>query len=554
MAYLMGIDVGTTGTKTILIDEAGKIISSSLEEYPLYTPRPNWAEQNPEDWWSATIKSIKGVLAKSGIKGEEIKGIGLSGQMHGAVLIDKNYKVLRPCILWCDQRTAKQCEYITRTIGRDRLIRLACNPALTGFTAGKVIWVRDNEPQIYEKIFKILLPKDYIRFMLTGSFATEVSDASGTLFLDVKERRWSDEILEKLDIDRDLMPECYESTVVSGEVSGDVSRQTGLRVGTPVVGGGGDQAAQAVGSGIVKEGRISSTIGTSGVVFAFSDEVKVDPSGRVHTFCHAVPKKWHIMGVMLSAGGSLRWFRDSLGGQEVEEAKARGIDPYEVLIEEASSVEAGCEGLIFLPYLTGERTPYADPDAKGVFFGLTLRHKKPHLIRSIMEGVSYGMRDSLEIIKGMGVPVMEVRASGGGARSSLWRQIQADVSDVELVTVNITEGAAFGAALLAGVGTGIYGSVEEACEGTIRITSRLLPQKGNVKRYNEYYEVYRSLYPILKNSFSKISKIVENVERGGAGLACSSGARVSSTKAVEGEARSGSPSSILKGDKDEDKL
>ncbi|MEA3485184.1 MAG: xylulokinase [Candidatus Aerophobetes bacterium] len=509
MAYLMGIDVGTTGAKTILISETGKVVCSLLEEYPLYTPRPNRAEQNPEDWWNATVKSIKGVLGKSGIKGEEIKGVGLSGQMHGAVLIDKNYKVLRPCILWCDQRTAKQCEYITRTIGRDRLIQVACNPALTGFTAGKVIWVRDNEPKIYEKIFKILLPKDYIRFMLTGSFATEVSDASGTLFLDVKERRWSNEILEKLDIDRNLLPECYESTVISGEISPNVSHQTGLKTGTPVVGGAGDQASQAVGSGIIKEGRIGSTIGTSGVVFAFSNEVKVDPSGRVHTFCHAVPKKWHIMGVMLSAGGSLRWFRDNLGSQEIREAKAKDVDPYEVLTREASTVEAGCEGLVFLPYLTGERTPYADPDARGVFFGLTLRHKKPHLIRSIMEGVSYGLRDSLKIIKEMRVPVEEVRASGGGARSSLWRQIQADVNGLELVTVNITEGAAFGASLLSGVGAGVYDNIEEACEETIRITSRVLPRKENVKRYNEYYKIYRSLYPILKNSFSKVSKVVK---------------------------------------------
>jgi len=510
MAYLMGIDVGTTGTKAILIEETGKVISSLLEEYPLYTPRPNWAEQNPEDWWNATVKSIKGVLAKSGIKGGEIKGVGLSGQMHGAVLIDRSYKVLRPCILWCDQRTAKQCNYINKTIGKKRLIELTSNPALTGFTAGKVIWVRDNEPQIYEKIFKILLPKDYIRLKLTGSIATEVSDASGTLFLNVRKRRWSSEVLEKLNIDEDLMPECYESTVVSGEISRDASRQTGLRAGTPVVGGGGDQAAQAVGSGIIKEGRISFTVGTSGVVFAFSDKVKVDPLGRVHTFCHAVPGKWHIMGVMLSAGGSLRWFRDNLGAEEIREARKKGVDPYEILTEEAASVEAGSEGLIFLPYLTGERTPYPDPDARGVFFGLTLRHKKAHLVRSIMEGVSYGLRDSLEIIKEMGVPVEEARASGGGARSSLWRQIQSDISGLELVTVNVTEGAAFGAALLAGVGTKVYNNVEEACEGTIRITSRVFPQKEKAKKYEEYYKIYRSLYSLLKDSFSKVSRIVED--------------------------------------------
>lgn len=512
MAYLMGIDVGTTGTKTILIEETGKVVCSSLKEYPLYTPRPNWAEQNPEDWWTATVGSIKEVLIRSGINGEEIKGIGLSGQMHGAVLVDKDHEVLRPCILWCDQRTSKQCEYITETIGKKQLIELTCNPALTGFTAGKIIWVRDNEPQVYERIFKVLLPKDYIRFRLTGSFATEVSDASGTLLLDVKRRRWSEEVLEKLDIDRDFMPECYESPVISGEITCEVSRLTGLRAGTPVVGGGGDQAAQGVGNGIVEEGIISSTIGTSGVVFAFSDKVKVDPLGRVHTFCHAVPGKWHIMGVMLSAGGSLRWFRDNLGAEEINKAGKQGVDPYEILTQEASTVKAGCEGLIFLPYLAGERTPHADPNAKGVFFGLTIRHKKAHLIRSIMEGVCYGLRDSLEIIKELGVPLKEMRASGGGARSSLWRQIQASVNNLEQATMNVTEGAAFGAALLAGVGVGVYESVEEACEETIKIIDRVFPVEEEIKTYEKYYRIYRSLYPILKNSFSEMNKVVEEID------------------------------------------
>jgi len=511
MAYLMGIDVGTTGTKTLLIDETGKVVCSSVKEYPLYTPRPNWAEQDPEDWWTATVESIKEVLAKSGVKKEEIKGIGLSGQMHGAVLVGKDHKVLRPCILWCDQRTARQCEYITEKIGKKRLIELTSNPALTGFTAGKIIWVRDNEPHLYERIFKILLPKDYVRFRLTGSFATEVSDASGTLLLDVRRRRWSEEVLEELDIDKDFMPECYESPVVSGKISRQISHLTGLKAGTPVVGGGGDQAAQAVGSGIVKEGIISSTIGTSGVVFAFSDEVKVDPEGRVHTFCHAVPGKWHIMGVMLSAGGSLRWFRDTLAAEEIDKARKEGLDPYEVLTQKASTVEAGCEGLIFLPYLAGERTPHADPNAKGVFFGLTLRHRKAHLIRSIMEGVCYGLRDSLEIIRDLKIPVKEVRASGGGARSPLWRKIQADVYNLELVTINVTEGAAFGAALLAGVGVGVYKDVQEACEQTIRITERIFPQEKEVRIYDKYYKIYRSLYPSLKKSFSQVSQVVEEV-------------------------------------------
>lgn len=504
MAYLMGIDIGTTGTKTILMQESGKILSSSVQEYSLQTPWPNWAEQNPEDWWMATVKSISKVLSDSKIGGENIKGIGLSGQMHGAVFIDKDYKVLRPCILWCDQRTAKQCDYITEKIGKHRLIELACNPALTGFTAGKVIWVRDNEPEVYQNTFKILLPKDYIRFRLTGSFATEVSDASGTLFLDVKKRRWSDEILKKLDIDRGLMPECFESPLVSGKINSKASRLTGLKAGTPVVGGGGDNAAAAVGSGIVKEGMISSSIGTSGVVFAFSQKVKT----RAHTFCHAVPGKWHVMGVMLSAGGSLRWFRDNLGAEEVKEAKKRNLDPYEVLIEKATTAPPGCEGLIFLPYLAGERAPHANPNAKGVFFGLTLRHRKAHLIRSILEGVAFGLRDSLEMIRGMGISVKEVRALGGGARSSLWRQMQADIMNLEMATVNVTEGAAFGAAILAGVGTGVYDSVEEACDNLILITSRTKPIRENVKIYHEYYKVYRGLYPALTLDFDRVNSLV----------------------------------------------
>ncbi len=508
MAYLMGIDIGTTGTKTLLIDEKGKVISSNTQEYPLYIPKPNWAEQNPEDWWQATIKSIRKVLADSKVKCEDIKGIGLSGQMHGSVFIDKEYNVLRPCILWCDQRTARQCEYITNKIGKERLIQLTCNPALTGFTAGKVLWVRENEPEVYEKTYKILLPKDYIRFKLTGSFATEVSDASGTLFLDVRKRKWSDEVLEELDIDKNFMPECFESPVISGRITKKVSELTGLKVGTPVVGGGGDNAAAAVGSGIVKEGRVFSSIGTSGVVFAFSREVKVDPLVRVHTFCHAVPGTWHVMGVMLAAGGSLRWFRDSLGTEEVKEAKKRGVDPYEILTEEASKVEPGCEGLIFLPYLSGERTPHANPNAKGVFFGLSLKHKKAHLIRAVLEGVTFGLRDSLEIIKEMKIPVDEIRAVGGGARSSLWRQIQADIMNQEIMTINVTEGAAFGAAILAGVGTGIYGSVEEACDNLIFPTSKTKPILENVEIYEGYYKVFRKLYPPLVESFDRVNELV----------------------------------------------
>ncbi len=508
MSYLMGIDVGTTGTKTLLCNEEGEILARSVEEYPLSTPQPNWAEQDPEDWWKATVTSIRKVIKDAGIDPQDIKGLGLSGQMHGAVVIDKDYKVLRPCILWCDQRTADQCHYITEKIGRERLIELVSNPALTGFTAPKIVWIKENEPQIYEKAHKILLPKDYIRFRLTGNFATEVSDASGTLLFDVRNRKWSQEMLDELEISRDLMPQCYESPEVSGEISQGAAALTGLSPGTPVVGGGGDQAAGAVGNGVVEPGIISSTLGTSGVVFAFSEQVKVDPRLRAHTFCHAVPGKWHLMGVMLSAGGSLRWFRDTLGQEEVKRAREKGVDPYKILTEEAEKAPAGAEGLIFLPYLTGERTPHADPDAKGVFFGLTIRHRKSHLIRAVMEGVAYGLRDSLEILKELKIEIKQVRASGGGAKSPLWRQIQADINGVEMVTINVDEGPAFGVALLAGVGAGLYKNVEEAAQRTIRVTNTTSPDSPKVKLYDKHYQLYRSLYPILKDKFRQVSDLV----------------------------------------------
>lgn len=508
MSYLMGIDIGTSGTKTVLFDTEGRVVGSAFEEYPLSQPRPGWAEQDPEDWWRAVRESIRRVLNETQVAPGKVRGIGLSGQMHGAVLLDRGYKVLRPAIIWCDQRSARQCEWIEDKIGKERLIDLTCNPALTGFTAPKVLWVRDNEPRIFDAIRKILLPKDYIRFKLTGEFASEVSDASGTLFFDVKGRKWSDEVLSELGIARELLPEVFESPVVSGKVTAKVAEETGLAEGTPVVGGGGDQAAGAVGNGIVESGVISSTIGTSGVVFAFSSGVKIDPKGRVHTFCHAVPGRWHVMGVTQGAGLSYRWFRDNFASAEREIGEATGIDPYDLLGREAERVAPGCEGLIFLPYLMGERTPHLDPNAKGVFFGLTARHTRSHVIRSIMEGVIYSLRDSLEILKELGVPVSQVRASGGGARSQLWRQMQADIFNSEIVTINATEGPAFGVALLAGVGTGVYNSVEEACAATIKVVTRLTPLKENVKRYDEYYEVYRSLYGTLKAHFERVTGIV----------------------------------------------
>jgi xylulokinase len=386
-------------------------------------------------------------------------------------------------------------------------MELVCNPALPGFTAPKIAWVRQHEPQIYQQVAHILLPKDYVRYRLTGEFATEVSDASGTLLLNVPRRRWSDEMLHALDIPREWLPMCYESSVVSGQVSTSAAEETGLPAALPVVGGGGDQAAQAVGSGIVRGGMVSATLGTSGVVFAHTDEARVEPQGRLHAFCHAVPGKWHVMGVMLSAGGSLRWFRDALGQPEKATAELVGRDPYELLTQEAGCVSPGSEGLVFLPYLAGERMPYPDPNARGAFIGLTLRHTKPHLVRAVLEGVAFGLRDSLELLKDLGQTVTQVRASGGGARSQLWQQILADVFGIELVTINVTEGAAYGAALLAGVGAGIWTSVEEACERVIRTTRQVEPIPENVARYAEYYALYRSLYPALAAQFKHVGTV-----------------------------------------------
>jgi len=514
---LLGIDVGTTGAKVLVIDELGRIVARSFRPYPLLTPKPNWAEQDPEDWWAAVVDCLREVLG-NGVEAREISAIGLTGQMHGAVAMGKDNEVLRPCILWCDQRTASQCEEIMGKFGRRRFLELTCNIALPGFTAPKILWIRENEPEIYGRIAKVLLPKDYIRFRLTGVFATEVSDASGTVLFDVRNRRWSGEVLSELGINGDMMPEAFESPFLSGEVSSESASLTGLRRGTPVAGGGGDQAAGAVGNGVVRDGLVSCTIGTSGVVFASCDGPLIDPEARLHSFCHAAPGKWHVMGVMLSAGGSLRWFRDTLGGEEVASAKERGVDPYVILADELASLsEPGCEGLIFLPYLMGERTPYPNPNAKGVLFGLTLRHRKCDLVRSVMEGVAYGMRDSLELVKSLGIEIGQVRASGGGARSPLWRQIQADIYNSELVTVSVDEGPALGAALIAGVGAGIFEGVEDACERAITLATRTTPIPENVKLYGSYYSVYKALYANLEGQFDRVSDIVEGLDGRGHG-------------------------------------
>ena len=501
MKYLLGIDIGTTGVKTLLINQAGAIIGRAIKEYPMQTPKPGWAEQDPTDWWQAVVGSIKEIIKSTRIPSGNIIGIGLSGQMHGSVFLDKNNKVLRPCILWCDQRTSKECDYITKKVGAKRLIGLVGNPALTGFTAGMVLWVRNNEPAIYRKIAHVLLPKDYIRFRLTNEFATEVSDASGTLFLDVKNRKWSEQLLSELDIPIEWMSRCYESIEVTGRITAEIAKLTGLKTGTPVMGGGGDQAAQAIGTGIVTPGVISVNIGTSGVVFAYSQKPQFDPAGRVHTFCHAVPGQWHVMGVMLAAGGSLCWLRNNLGQEEIRQARQRKVDPYEILITDAQDIPAGSEGLIFLPYLSGERTPHCDPDARGVFFGLSLKHTKQHMTKAVLEGICFGLRDGLEIIKGMGIPVKEIRLTGGGARSKIWAQMLADILDREIVTVEPAEGSAYGAALLAGIGVGVYRNAIQACRNTLKLKGRIKPRKKNVTIYARHYETFKSLYAALRPEF-----------------------------------------------------
>ncbi len=501
MSYFLGVDIGTSGTKTILINERGKILAEDSARYKLFHPRPLWCEQNPEDWWKATVKTIRSVVAKSGKSAASIKAIGLSGQMHGSVFLDKEDKVIRPALLWNDQRTAEECDEIeSRAGGRRALIKMVANPALTGFTAPKILWLRNHEPRNYARLHKVLLPKDDVRRRLTGEYATEVSDASGMLLLDVKKRDWSTKLLSKLDLDSSLLGEVYESEDVTGTLTKKVAKTLGLTTDCVVVGGAGDCAANAVGTGVVKSGVLSTSIGTSGVMFVHSDEVQVDPAGRLHTFCHAVRGKWHMMGVNLCAGGSLQWFADNLCSEV-------GDKVYDVLNREATKANPGSDGLFFLPYLAGERTPHADPDARGCFVGLTLAHQRSQLARSIMEGVTYSMRDSLEIIREMNVPVKQVRVSGGGSKSKLWRQLQADVFGTKAVTINAEQGPAYGVALLAAVGAGAYKNVQQACAATIRETSSTPVDRKTKRIYDARFPVYQNLYQSLKGNFKAISAL-----------------------------------------------
>ena len=494
---LLGLDVSTTGAKALLIDSGGHVVSSATNPLHLSTPHPLWSEQDPADWWAGMAQSISQVLAQAGIDGKDIAAIGLTGQMHGLVLLDAAGKVLRPAILWNDQRTAAQCDTIRERVGKERLIQITGNDALTGFTAPKILWVQEHEPEIYNQVEHILLPKDYIRYCLTGEYAMDVAGGSGTILFDLQARMWSAEMLSALDIPASWMPPVYEGPAISGVVSAAGAAATGLHAGTPVVGGGGDQAAQGVGVGAVESGIIALTLGTSGVVFAPTDAPLIQPEGRLHAFCHAAPNKWHFMGVMLSAAGSLQWYRDTL---------APDLD-FTALVEEAAAITPGSGGLLFLPYLTGERTPHPDPLARGAWVGLTVRHTRPSLTRAVLEGVAFGIKDSFTLIQEAGLgSINQVRISGGGAKSPVWRQIMADVLGVELVTVNTTEGAAFGAALLAGVGAGLFDSVEEACRSTIEITGSTVPGAEQAA-YGPYYERYRALYPALAGEFAAISAL-----------------------------------------------
>jgi xylulokinase len=487
--YWLGIDVGTGGTRALLVDEKGRVYHAFTGHHEdMRMERPLWAEQRPENWWDAAQAAIRGVLVTSGVSGSAVRGVGLSGQMHGLVLLDGTDRVIRPALIWCDQRSQAQVDAINVSVGKAKVLACIANPVLTGFTLPKLLWVRDNEPAAFARVRKILLPKDYVRFKLTGEYVSDVSDASGTALFDVVHRQWSQELVQRLGLDAGILPHVLESQEVSGVVSRAAAESTGLAEGTPVVAGAGDQAASAVGNGIVEPGRVSCTIGTSGVVFAHTVSPAYDPAGRVHTFCHAVPGAWHVMGVTQGAGLSLQWFRKNL---------APGVE-YDALTAEASNASAGSQGLYWLPYLMGERTPHLDASARGGWVGLTAKHSRADLIRSLLEGVAYSQKDCLDIIEGMGVSVDSIRLSGGGARSAFWRQMFADVLGRRVVTLETEEGSAYGAALLSMVGTGRYASVLDVCNAVIHETASLVPNAEEVDVYLRGHKIYQSLYPALK--------------------------------------------------------
>lgn len=489
----LGIDIGTGGSRAVLIDERGNVVATTTVDHkPFASPQIGWAEQDPHDWWRASAKAIRTVIDIEGVNANEIAAVGFSGQMHGSVFLDEADNVIRPALLWCDQRTEKQCLEITERIGATRLIELVCNPAITGFTLPKLLWLREEEPKNWQRVKTILLPKDYVRLCLTGDKASDVADSSGTLLFDVRNRRWSDDVLRILELDRSILPPIFESIEVTGKVSQAGAEATGLREGTLVVAGAGDNAAGAIGMGIVKPGTVSATIGTSGVVFVVTEKPTLDLMGRIHTLCHAIPDRWHMTGVTLSAGESLKWFRNQFAGGK----------SFADLDREATTVQPGSNGAIWLPYLMGERTPHLDPNARAAFVGLTMAHTTAHLTRAVMEGVAFSLRDCLEIFRGLGVPIEKIRLGGGGARSALWQQIQADVYRHSVETIAVDEGAAFGAAILAAVGAGAWPSVDDACSEAIKVAKTIEPDSRSAEALDRNYEVYGRLYPALKAAMS----------------------------------------------------
>lgn len=496
--YWLGLDIGTGGSRALLVNEKGKVVTAvTAPHQEMRMEKPLWAEQHPENWWEAAQQAIRAVVKEARVKPTNIRGVGLSGQMHGLVILDENNAVIRPALIWCDQRSQNQVDWVNQRIGRDNVLAFTANPVLTGFTLPKLLWVRDNEPQRFERVRKVLLPKDYIRFRLTGEFASEVSDASGTALFDVVTRKWSAEMTERLGLDMSILPKVYESSEITGELTPEAAEATGLAAGTPVVGGAGDQAASAVGNGIVEPGIVSCTIGTSGVVFAHMERPNYDPQGRVHTFCHAVKGKWHVMGVTQGAGLSLQWFRNQFAPQA----------EYDHLTAEAAQSPCGAHGLFWLPYMMGERTPHLDASARGGWIGVTAKHTRADMIRALLEGVSYSQKDCLDLIEGMGVAVERVRLSGGGAKSAFWRQMFADVFAKRVATLETQEGSAYGAALLAMTGTGAYGSVEEACRAVVKEVESVGPRPHESQFYARGHEVYRSLYPTLKPVFGLIKNL-----------------------------------------------
>jgi xylulokinase len=491
VSHVIGIDVSTTATKAVVVGQDGAVVGVAASSYEYQTPHPLWSEQDPHLWWSGAVDAVREAMGTGGIGPEEVDAIGLAGQMHGLVLLDSRGEVLRPAILWNDQRTGAECDRIREALGKERLIAITGNDALPGFTAPKLVWVRDHAPETWSRIAHVLLPKDYVRFRLTNGFAVDRADGAGTLLFDLQARDWSPEVLAALGVDRAWMPRTYEGPEVTGVLSEQAAEATGLSPGIPVVAGGGDQAAAAVGVGAVDPGVLSLSLGTSGVVFATTEGPLIDPLGRLHSFCHAVPGRWHVMGVMLSAGGSLRWFRDAL---------APGTD-FAELVEEAATAPPGSDGLLFLPYLTGERTPYADPLARGAFIGLTINHERRHLIRAVLEGVAFGLRDCLELMRSIGVTVADqIRATGGGSASSVWRQILADVMEIPIATTSTSEGAAYGAALLAAVGSGWFPTAQDACRSAVEVADTIAPS-GDSSVYGTQYDRYRALYPALAATF-----------------------------------------------------